>query len=104
LSYWIIVYIFLKKKLGTDISESVMGLAEKGGHKIKHLLADLDVDKFSFKQGFLECEDKKVSPISDRLDRSGTFCACGLSRDRGTPQTFLGEQPAQPDKCDQNQV
>lgn len=66
-AYWIIVYIFLKKTMGVDISES---LREKqsdseGGvttsNRISLMLKDVDIKKFSFDQGFLECNSKKVS-------------------------------------------
>ena len=66
-AYWIIVYIFLKKTMGVDISES---LREKqsdseGGvttsNRISLMLKDVDIKQFSFDQGFLECNSKKVS-------------------------------------------
>lgn len=84
-AYWIVVYIFLKKNLGIDISESLVETkattnsdsCTKGSPKLALMLKDVDVRMFSFSQGFLECNGKKVSGIIIRLidlDRPWKLC------------------------------
>lgn len=65
-AYWIIVYIYLKKTLGIDISESLVETKRSEGEvttstKISQMLKDVDIKQFTFEQGFLECNGKKVS-------------------------------------------
>lgn len=65
-AYWIILYIYLKKTLGIDISESLVETKRSEGEvttstKISQMLKDIDIKQFSFDQGFLECNSKKVS-------------------------------------------
>lgn len=57
-AYWIIVYIYLKKNQGIDISES---LVNEQSSKVSQMLKDVDLRQFTFEQGFLECNNKKVS-------------------------------------------
>ena len=55
-AYWIVVYIFLKKNLGIDISESLVETkvttdaegGQKRSTKIAQMLKDVDVRMFSF--------------------------------------------------------
>ena len=47
-AYWMIMYIFLSKNYGIDISESF----QKGG-KIRNMLKDVDHRNFKFENGFL---------------------------------------------------
>ena len=66
-AYWIICYIFLKKTLSVDIAESLaqQSTDENGtvvnGSKVSQMLKDVDTRVFSFEQGFIECNGKKVS-------------------------------------------
>lgn len=59
-AYWIIVYIYLKKNQGIDISES---LVHEQSSKVSQMLKDVDLRQFTFEQGFLECNGKKVSRL-----------------------------------------
>jgi len=56
-AYWMIVFIFLKKLMGIDISESF----SQSNNKVNHMLKDVNLNQFGFNQGFLECGSKKVS-------------------------------------------
>ena len=56
-AYWMIVFIFLQKQLGIDISESF----SESNNKVHHMLKDVNLNQFGFNQGFLECGGKKVS-------------------------------------------
>lgn len=47
-AYWMIMYIFLSKYYGIDISESF----QKGG-TIRNMLKDVEVRNFRFESGFL---------------------------------------------------
>ena len=47
-AYWMIMYIYLTKTQGIDISESF----QKGG-KVRSMLKDIDVRRFNFSGGFL---------------------------------------------------
>lgn len=55
-AYWIVVYIFLKKNLGIDISESLVETkvatdaegGQKRSTKIAQMLKDVDVRMFAF--------------------------------------------------------
>lgn len=51
-----IVFIYLKKQLGIDISES-FSVSNK---KVHHMLQDVNLNQFVFNQGFLECGNKKI--------------------------------------------
>lgn len=53
-AYWMIMYIFLKKSLSIDISDSLLHMG-----KVRHMLKDVDLSQFSFKNGFL----LRVSPF-----------------------------------------
>ena len=55
-AYWIIVFIFLKKQMGIDISESF----SESNNKVHHMLKDVNLNQFAFNQGFLECGNKKI--------------------------------------------
>ena len=55
-AYWMIVFIFLQKQLGIDISESF----SESNNKVHHMLKDVNLNLFTFNQGFLECGGKKV--------------------------------------------
>jgi hypothetical protein len=55
-AYWMIIYIFLMKYQGIDISESF-----QSGGKIRNMLKDIDARSFNFNGGFLE---KTVSQTS----------------------------------------
>ena len=56
-AYWMITFIFLKKQLGIDISQSFTAT----NNKVHHMLKDVNLNNFVFNQGFLECGNKKVS-------------------------------------------
>ena len=43
-AYWMIVYIYLQKTLGIDISESF----SQSNNKVQHMLKDVDLRQFSF--------------------------------------------------------
>jgi hypothetical protein len=60
-AYWMIMYIFLKKSLSIDISDSLLHMG-----KVRHMLKDVDLSQFSFKNGFL----LRVSPFY------GIFSGC----------------------------
>jgi len=47
-AYWMIMYVFLSKYYGIDISESF----QKGGN-IRNMLKDVEVRNFRFEAGFL---------------------------------------------------
>jgi len=51
-----IVFIYLKKQLGIDISDS-FSMSNK---KVHHMLQDVNLNQFVFNQGFLECGNKKI--------------------------------------------
>ena len=74
-AYWIIMFIFLKKTTGHDISESF----SESNNKVKNMLKDVNLNQFNINQGFLECGSKKVSAHSPgltysfALDRFGTI-------------------------------
>ena len=51
-----IAFIFLQKQLGIDISESFT----ETNNKVHHMLKDVNLNQFSFNQGFLECGGKKI--------------------------------------------
>mmetsp|Transcript_616 Transcript_616/g.819 ORF Transcript_616/g.819 Transcript_616/m.819 type:complete len:300 (+) Transcript_616:668-1567(+) len=55
-----IVFIYLKKQLGIDISES-FSVSNK---KVHHMLQDVNLNQFVFNQGFLECGNKKIDLTS----------------------------------------
>ena len=55
-AYWMIIFIFLQKQLGIDISESFI----ESNNKVHHMLKDVNLNLFTFNQGFLECGGKKV--------------------------------------------
>ena len=58
-AYWMITFIFLKKQLGIDISQSFTAT----NNKVHHMLKDVNLNNFVFNQGFLECGNKKVSHL-----------------------------------------
>ena len=55
-AYWMIVFIYLKKQKGIDISESF----SMSNNRVHHMLQDVNLNQFVFNQGFLECGNKKI--------------------------------------------
>lgn len=62
-AYWMIMYIFLSKYYGIDISESF----QKGG-TIRNMLKDVEVRNFRFESGFLHRVNGE--PGKDKIDLS----------------------------------
>lgn len=54
-AYWIIMYIFLSKYQGIDISDSF-----QKGTKVRGMLNDIDVRSFKFSNGFLESKNAEA--------------------------------------------